>query len=522
MAPKGSRAGLREREKDAKKGEQQETVKKKKPPAGPFQGHFAAKTAVLMSVTASAVAVAYWLRASKRMLLNPNTPDVVAQQELVRKLRKELETRESSNARSELAEALDALYAMPAYKTVGSLNTSRHRYGTDRLVADAGTITEYQRGMLLHDKPVQILDMPSMELPTPKVEGSWAIYNPSAVPIDWRGQRHFLVSYRLSTWNLCTWNARGSPLERLPEVDGAKRVTSKVGMAILDSSYQVRLPLHDLEGQDYEEHYCTHHTGMVRMGADDGRLLLLKGEPWLLFAVVAPKGHTEYCFHHMMLCPLEVPETADGVVKCKRSLPLQFDEADAISESHRKAGRLPNVHQKNWVPFVADDNLYLVFTIEPFVVLKVDLETGRCTQQSKSKTSAFKVFQAASKGDGHSTMGVHGGSPFLQLPVAVSKEQEFLAIGRIARGNTQYSLLFYTIAADDDGFKIRRVSPIFCFGSSSPSHQGLCETIQFAGGLMLDAFGNLVVTYGTNDCEAKIAFLPLERVQKMLLPAKSR
>jgi len=264
------------------------------------------------------------------------------------------------------------------------------------------------------------------------------------------------------------------------------------------------------------------------MGVDDGRLVLIAGAPWLVYAAVAPKGHSSYCCHKMMLCPLKVPVGKEGQVRCQRTIPVRFDGADNISEQHRKAGRLANVHQKNWAPFVHWGELYLVFTIEPLVVLRVDLETGACSEVSDTRTPAMGVFYAADRTTArqHSTMGVHGGSPLIQLPAA--QGGEYLGIGRIARGNIQYALFLYTIAANSlakgSAFEMSRVSPIFCFASTSPHHSGLCETIQFAGGLVIvggkdDARGSLIVTYGTNDCEAKVAFLPLSHIYGMLRPA---
>merc|ERR1711879_455342 len=123
-----------------------------------------------------------------------------------------------------------------------------------------------------------------------------------------------------------------------------------------------------------------------------------------------------------------------------------------------------------------------------------DLATGECREVSETRTTAMKVFHKAATPGEHSTMGVHGGSPL----IAMSEEHGggFLGIGRIARGNTQYALFFFTVEASKaakradgsstEGFVIARSSRIFCFASSSPHHRGLCETIQFAGGLVFN------------------------------------
>merc|ERR1712032_1102994 len=205
--------------------------------------------------------------------------------------------------------------------------------------------------------------------------------------------------------------------------------------------------------------------------------------PFMIYAAVAPKGHNSYCFHKVMLCALEVPTGTDGKVRCKRRIHLHFDRADRISEQHRAAGRLANAHQKNWAPFVFDSHLYLVFTIEPLVVVRVDINSGKCIEVSEARTPAMQVFHngASASPDEHSTLGVHGGSPLIPLPGL--REDELLGIGRIARGNTQYALFLFTLTRGAPSperefgrslnFNIARVSPIFCFASTSPHHRGL-------------------------------------------------
>eukprot|EP00928_Gymnodinium_smaydae_P044577 TRINITY_DN2971_c0_g1_i2.p1 TRINITY_DN2971_c0_g1~~TRINITY_DN2971_c0_g1_i2.p1 ORF type:complete len:496 (+),score=72.33 TRINITY_DN2971_c0_g1_i2:25-1488(+) len=442
----------------------------------------------------------------------------------VRELREALETASDDAAETDLTRALAALHALPVYRKIGPLSPSMHEYGTSRLLGDQAAVTSYQKGMLLLNRNVQILDPPSMQLPVGVVKKGWAAYNPAVLPIEWRGQRSFLLTYRVSTWNLCKWDARSSPLDRLPVIKDKKTVTSKIAAVILNSNFEVVLPVQDIDGIAHKDHICNHHTGMRRAGVDDGRLFMLSGQPWLLFAAVALKGERSYCFHHMMLCQLELPDSETGQVRCLRKIPLKFGRADEISEAAKSEGRLQNVHQKNWSPFVSGDKLYLVFTVEPFTVVHVDPATGHCTQVSETPTPAMKVFHRAASPGQHSTFGVHGGSPYIQLPAP--NEREHLGIGRVARGNTQYVLFFHTLVpigkpSSDSAprqFAISRVSPLFCFASTSPAHAGLCETIQFAGGLFIED-DHLIVTYGTNDCEAKVAFMPLQRVLALLAPA---
>lgn len=73
-------------------------------------------------------------------------------------------------------------------------------------------------------------------------------------------------------------------------------------------------PRHELQDQKYSEHACVHSTGQIgstlawrqlvimtqcgtgmrRVGIDDSRLFLLDGDPFALFAGVAPAGQVRY------------------------------------------------------------------------------------------------------------------------------------------------------------------------------------------------------------------------------------
>ena len=107
------------------------------------------------------------------------------------------------------------------------------------------------------------------------------------------------------------------------------------------------------------------------------------------------------------------------------------------------------------------------------------------------------------------------------MSVGDSGGEEYLGVARV-KGNSmiQYSAFFMTLRArpggKDEGFVIARVGSLFCLGSTSPAHRGMCEAIQFPGGLEIIATGaeatnhSVLVSYGTNDCEAKLAVMSLE------------
>lgn len=327
----------------------------------------------------------------------PGAHSILEEELRVRALRERLEAvPEDATARTELARALGELHALPEYQRRGFLTMPEHQYSAARLLGDQATITSYQEGMLIHGRPVQFLDPPSMQLPIQRRSPIWAVYNPSLLLVDWLGQKSYLLTYRVSTWNLCTWDARASPVSQLPLVDGKLQVTSKLAASILQRNFDVAFPMHEIGGLAHKAHSCNHHTGMRRVGVDDGRLFMLDGKPCLIYAAVALKGQSSHCFHHLFLCTLELPTTTNGKVQCVRKVLIRSSKADEVSAAAHEAGYLSHIHQKNWSPIVVGDSLYLVFMIEPFIVLHVDHETGRTTQVSEGCTAVRPMFSCRS------------------------------------------------------------------------------------------------------------------------------
>ncbi|CAJ1422721.1 unnamed protein product [Effrenium voratum] len=246
-----------------------------------------------------------------------------------------------------------------------SLKPSSVQY-TEKLLGTSSEMSERMGKLLVHGKDIQVVDSHPMLLHRPPKK-NWALYNPSLLALRWRDQDVFLMTYRAGTWQLCTWDGRRSPVAQLPVVKGQHQATSKVMAAIVDRDFAPIVPVHELKGQKYQEHSCTHSTGMRRVGIDDSRLILLHGEPYSLFAGVAPIGQDKPCQHRQYLCRLQLPSEStdsDLKVRCQHKVLLTFDYADKLSQRMMEQERLGSVHQKNWMPLVVGDELYLIFTIE--------------------------------------------------------------------------------------------------------------------------------------------------------------
>ena len=83
------------------------------------------------------------------------------------------------------------------------------------------------------------------------------------------------------------------------------------------------------------------------------------------------------------------------------------------------------------------------------------------------------------------------------------------------RWGHHYTHFFYSLTPHAP-FRIVGTSREFCIGSAQDPDD--CESVQFITGLALRGESTLLMAYGINDCEAKVAELPVKQVLGMLLP----
>ena len=86
------------------------------------------------------------------------------------------------------------------------------------------------------------------------------------------------------------------------------------------------------------------------------------------------------------------------------------------------------------------------------------------------------------------------------------------------RWGSQYSHFFYALEASAP-FSLLATSNEFCLGTSADGTD--CESVQFVSGLALDPEGDFVLSFGVNDCEAKVGVVGRERVWRSLRPMPS-
>jgi len=79
-----------------------------------------------------------------------------------------------------------------------------------------------------------------------------------------------------------------------------------------------------------------------------------------------------------------------------------------------------------------------------------------------------------------------------------------------------YTHFFYTLQ-DRPPYHMTGTTGEFCIGSAQDA--GDCESAQFVSGMVADdasGISKLLLTFGVNDCEAKLGHIPLAQVGRML------
>lgn len=209
-------------------------------------------------------------------------------------------------------------------------------------------------------------------------------------------------------------------------------------------------------------------------GLEDCRIVRFDQRDWFTCSTfdTNPSGAIQ-----IALCKME-NKGFEGPVKVEKLLPLQ--------------GPDPNRHEKNWLPFVKDGELLLIYSSDPFIIYKPDLETGECTTvlqyTPEHDFSHFRGSAAPIEFDGGYLMLVH---EVVQLP--------------------DYTRCYlHRFVFLDSDYLVKKTSKPFTF-----NHSG----IEYCLSMTIDHEGErLIMPIGIEDREAYLMFVDLTEVRSLLYP----
>jgi hypothetical protein len=169
---------------------------------------------------------------------------------------------------------------------------------------------------------------------------------------------------------------------------------------------------------------------------------------------------------------------------------LELDGAQ-ITSARVLDGPAPGRHEKNWMPFVSDARLHLVYSCGPTVVYECDPTTGELREAARHEAPAF----ADSLRGGSAGVRVEGG---------------WLFVVHEAFDDGRRTYLQRLILLDDD-LRLAAASAPFRFGDAPIE---MCLGLASAG-------DHFILTYGENDASAHLTVCPADALLALLEPCEA-
>jgi predicted GH43/DUF377 family glycosyl hydrolase len=221
----------------------------------------------------------------------------------------------------------------------------------------------------------------------------------------------------------------------------------------------------------------------LALGFEDARAFAFRGGVWLLTT-----SFNHQCINKMHLVQLDVSEVL-GNSKAPL-LPLSL----VLLTPDSRVGAPQDMRQKNWMPFVHGNELFMVYALEPHVVLRCDVQTGACVLFSNAEVprGRFPVPGMRGSTNAHLVTGTKWGDIY------------------VAFTHTTQSLLYSTYVY---AFEARPPFKVVA-ASAAPIHWARTGAelpyVEFTCGFAIvhrNGVGHWVVSFGQNDCKAYVAIM---------------
>jgi len=220
--------------------------------------------------------------------------------------------------------------------------------------------------------------------------------------------------------------------------------------------------------------------GIYANGIEDPRIFMFNNEEWIIGNCLGSHEQPHPCINAMCIFKLSDPDNTFKIL----SPPLDVDNLQ---------------RQKNWSPIEYNGKLLCEYSIEPHIILEIDINTGMTTKIYDS--GPFTNNESFTK-DITNEKSLRGGAS----PILI--DNYYLSIGHIrVNDSPNYYHFFYTFEAKPP-FKMIKISKFFKLYNN--------EKIQFVSGLsyMND---NLYISYGVDDCYNRISIHNINDIHKKYL-----
>lgn len=225
------------------------------------------------------------------------------------------------------------------------------------------------------------------------------------------------------------------------------------------------------------------------VGYEDARPLIIKDNLYLLVNTFV--NSTKYCQH----CLIKI----DSKKLDNNPSEITYDDLILINPSLNQ-----RYNQKNWMPLIKDDKLYLFYGLNPLEIYECNIDNGAVKLIHK------ELYKSVPK-------NLRGGSHVLEYYSKMFSKNVYVCIVHTKRKN-YYTHSFVII---DYPFKILALSGDFIIKDDfirfiEYSKLIHIVNIQFVSGLLIDK-DKMIVYYGENDCISNKFEIDIDIMEKSLV-----
>ncbi len=231
------------------------------------------------------------------------------------------------------------------------------------------------------------------------------------------------------------------------------------------------------------------------IGYEDMRLIQLDGQLWGLAATRMMNVHNRY---EMVLCRLTPVLSQDSPGGDTNPLPRQIQHyvIDRVLKLH---GVEDEKHQKNWMPLIYQNTLYLIYQMEPLTILRPDLETGHCDRIHESR-----IDLNLQRYRGGSQLVAYRSGYLTIVHEMIWQNNRRYYFHRFVYLKPQYPI----DESPHPQLQVAEISPLFYLKEKS---------VEYVCGLTMTPDNqHLLISFGVNDREAYLAKLPIGTLNTFL------
>lgn len=222
--------------------------------------------------------------------------------------------------------------------------------------------------------------------------------------------------------------------------------------------------------------HCKGKFGYESNGSEDPKMFIYNNEKWVVANVLGTKEQPNVCKNAICIFKVNNSKSTFKILKVP-------DNVD------------PQRTQKNWSFFEYNGDLLAEYSIQPHIILKVNVNEGTTTELHRSGHQGYDVSSyAALRGNANS------------IRIMLDNKFYYLGIGHITSGNPgDYKHFFYLFNSEP---------PFDVIEISEPSKLDHRARIQFVGGLS-EFDDNIYVSYGIEDCYNRISIFSKNKMMSL-------